>query len=59
MSALSLLKGMSAIASVKYFNNEQLERRNFATAIDDYQRIEYNCAPVPGRSRAAHLHIQR
>ncbi|KAK9823014.1 hypothetical protein WJX81_007044 [Elliptochloris bilobata] len=27
--------------TVKYFNNETLERDNFAKAIDDYQRVEY------------------
>lgn len=27
--------------AVKYFNNEALERSNFAKAIDDYQGIEY------------------
>lgn len=50
-----LCEGDVCYGAVKYFNNEQLERRNFAKAIDDYQQIEYKCDPVPGHGLAIAL----
>ena len=38
--------------AVKYFNNEELERSNFAKAINDYQRVEFQCVCVPARDCA-------
>ncbi len=39
----------SCPGAVKYFNNETLERDNFAKAITDYQVVEYKvcCEIVP------------
>ena len=40
----------SCPGAVKYFNNETLERDNFAKAITDYQVVEYKvCCEVISR----------